>query len=615
MKILSHKFRLIIASLLIVLPLVGVTHAVAQEQVFTPEAYTSTLSGYEIAVSGPEYQITSAVLEHYSTGEGEIVTIEGELATLEVSFFDDSDTPDESIGAYLSGLESADIDHVVVDRGINGSTSYAIVTIDYEGLAAMYYVQVTEDVTGNVDLFEAILTTTATFEIDLEAAQEEITIDGAPFMADVDAAEILATAEAGAPNDTAASPVAEASATIVTFENANVDLGVGGDFEPRAEPITDGSIEGFVISGPDTANIVALGETGMTAADTVESFSNGLEASYQEVSHIESQDNGDSAWSLFAVLSNGEQRVVLVYANTVTVPGYELLVAIDMPEHDVAGGIEAVQGGLTLDGERLLADVDAVEISVLADNAAATETTVTTPDATDEANETPAATEEAGSGSDSPRDGARLPADSDSGNTSETTTTPEAESSPEATDRPATDAAGSWEGPLLGHVVEWDDTVWMTDLEDPNFVTSDEAEQYESIALITEISADASIVYVEMYGQTDFTPAEYLAYWTSDDYLMRETATGEQWNGEIVSTRSSDGRVAVVVSYSDADGDFLMVREAVATEDGGIMLITLSAPADGIVDAYATTQTSVTVDGQPAFAVFSQSQIEQVAGD
>jgi hypothetical protein len=607
-KILSHKFRLLIVSLMIALPLAGITQAVAQEQVFTPEAYTSSLSGYEIAVRGPEFEITSAVLEHYSNGEGEIVEIEGELATLEVSFFDDADTPDESIDAYLAGLENADVDHSVVDRGVTGDTSFAIVSINYEGLEVLYYVQVTGDVTGNVDLFESILSTATTFEIDLQAAQDEVTIDGAAFMVDVDPASIVAVAEDAGSDPSTANPGVDNTATTVTFPNAAIDLSIGGDFEPQAQPVTEGSIEGFVVTGPESANIVAIGQTQRTAAEIVLEFSEGMATSYQDVQRVDAQDDGDTAWSLFTVLSGGEPRVVFVHADTTLVPGYELLVAIEMPQNDVAGRIEAVQAGLMVDGQPLLADVDSIEISALVEDTVAVET----PDVSESADETPAVTEEAQSGSDSRREDARLPSGSGSGNSSETSTTEETVATPDATEDPQANGT-SWQGPLLGHEVQWDGAVWFTDLEDPDLVISDETEQYESIALVTEISAVSTILYIDIYGQNDATPAEYLAYWTSDDYLMRETSTGEPWNAQLVGTRSSDGRVAVVVSYTSDGEEYLMVREAIATDDGGIMLLTLDAPAADISDAFAASQDGVTIDGQPVFGVFTQEQIDQLS--
>jgi hypothetical protein len=357
--------------------------------------------------------------------------------------------------------------------------------------------------------------------------------------------------------------------------------------------------------------VVALGETGITATDAVAEFATGLNDNYADVDRVGSDDSGDSAWSLFTVLRDGEQRAVFVYADTVTVPGYELLVAIEMPQNDVASGIEAVQAGLTLDGQPLLTDVNSIEVSELIGDVQDSETPV----ATETEAGTAVATEESDSGSDSPRDDAKLPTDSGSGNTSETIPAAEVESTPEVSGDSQAGSATSWEGPLLGHLVEWDDAVWFTDLEDPDVVISDEVEQFESIALVTETTTEASILYIDVYGQADATPAEYLAYWTSDEYLMRETADGEPWNAEIVATRSSGGRVAVVVSYSSGDSNYLMIREAVTTDDGGIMLLTLDAPADEIGKAYAATQDGVTVDGQPVFAVFDQSQIERLSGE
>lgn len=297
MKIFGHTFRFLIAALLFVLPLAGITRAAAQEQEFTPELYTSTLSGYEIEVSGPEFEIISAEMEHYSNGDGEIVRIQGQLATLEVSFFDDGDTPDESIDAYLSGLEGSGAEIEVADRGITGDTSYAIVNVLYEGLDVLYYVQVTQDVTGNVDLFEAILTTAETFELDLETAQEEVLVDGVPFMADVDAAGVAATAEAGNEGDATASPEADTTATVVTFPNADVDLSISGEFDPVPEVVSAEGIDGFVVTGPDTVTMVALGETDTSAADIVAQFAGGLEGTYEDVNRIGFDDSGDTAWN------------------------------------------------------------------------------------------------------------------------------------------------------------------------------------------------------------------------------------------------------------------------------------------------------------------------------
>ncbi|MCO5215051.1 MAG: hypothetical protein M9950_02700 [Thermomicrobiales bacterium] len=79
----------------------------AQPQDFTPEAYVSVLTDFEINVTGPVFAITKASLDHYRTGDGEIVSIESEDSIAEVSFFDDEDTPDDSLDAYLDNIEAA----------------------------------------------------------------------------------------------------------------------------------------------------------------------------------------------------------------------------------------------------------------------------------------------------------------------------------------------------------------------------------------------------------------------------------------------------------------------------------------------------------------------------
>ena len=599
--ILARRFRIVLVCLLMALPMIGLAPAAAQEQEFTPESYTSTLTPFEIEVAGPVYAITGATLEHYATGDGEIVDIESEWVTIEISFFDDADSPEQSIDAYIDGIDSADVDYTIVDRGQAADTTFAIIAIQYEGIDVLYYLQVTEDVVGNVDLFESILTTGDTFEDDFAAAQSEISIDGAPFMADIVGADLVASvansADAATTPEVVASPAAPA--VTVPFDAAGVDLGLSSDFEVSGDPVVDGSIQGYIVTGEETITLVAIGQTDMTAEETVQSFASSLDDNYDSVESIEDNVTADTAWSLFLVEVGGENRVMLVTADTSLVPGFEVLVSTEMPITAVAASMTDVQTGLSIDGQGLLANIDGKEIESLVGEAT-TEPTV-------QAAETPAATETTSRTTARPRDDAKIPAGA--GNTSEVN------GSPEATEEPVSQSDSSWEGPVLGHLVEWDTSTWFVDINDTEMVVSNEANQYDAITMTADFSPIVTLLYVNMYGTNASTPEEYLAYWSSDEFLRHQTSSGEEFTGVLVGSESTDGRAAVVISYTNSDGDFYLIREAVAQEGGNILLLTLDVPVTDVVTAYTAAQSGVSVDASPVFSVFTPAQIQTLTAE
>lgn len=152
---------------------------------FEPDFYEMMLTGYEVEVSG-DFVIEDVLQQNYVDGENEQLSITSGFAVVEVSVFDDADSPDETIGMWLAfiseGMETFD----VVDNGVDGdvSWSYAIGGDGTDTFAI--YVQMEKDVQGNIDVFESILALDGELVESLEAAQDEITIDGDAFMDEVD---------------------------------------------------------------------------------------------------------------------------------------------------------------------------------------------------------------------------------------------------------------------------------------------------------------------------------------------------------------------------------------------------------------------------------------------
>lgn len=165
---------------------------------FEPDSYQPRMLDAGISVAGPVFEIEDVVVQLYSEGENEQIFITGELgdaddpvpAVLEISFFDDEDTPDETIELWVSAL-AEDMDALeIVDVGLDGDVFWYYVTGERDGLGQAYYIQVQQDAVGNVDVLQSILTVDGAMADALRTAQDEIEIGDDPFLDDVDPGEM-----------------------------------------------------------------------------------------------------------------------------------------------------------------------------------------------------------------------------------------------------------------------------------------------------------------------------------------------------------------------------------------------------------------------------------------
>ena len=188
MKTESRIQRIAFAGTIALSGLLGATTmALAQDDPeFEPDSYQSSLTGYEIEISGNDFVIDDVIYQEYDDGENEQVYIESDVSSTQVSFFDDSDAPEDTIELWLSnlgdGMDSLD----VVDDGQDGDVTWYYAEGVYDDLDFVYYIQVTEDVDGNVDVLESVLTLEGGLVDAIDAAQQDISIDGEAFMDDVD---------------------------------------------------------------------------------------------------------------------------------------------------------------------------------------------------------------------------------------------------------------------------------------------------------------------------------------------------------------------------------------------------------------------------------------------
>lgn len=600
-------------SFVFVAMLVGVAPVAAgQTQQFQPDSYTSVLTNYEIAVSGPEFAIVDAELQHYLDGEGEVIQMENASATnLEVSFYDDSDTPELTIDIYLNSIEVAADEFEVLDRGIDGDYYYALSRVVYQDVEIAYYVQVYEDVEGSVDLLEGILSSADGFEADLIDAQAEVTVGGVMFLENVIPSELAASFVQGAPASIAEDVTPVAAVDTVTLSLTDTEVGVGPDFVIDGDPVLGNDVESIQIEGPGTKTFLAVGHTGSAPSVILDSFATGISNVYVDAEVVDEWSSDGSAWRILSIPRDTDpSTIVLIVADTTSVPGAELVYAHEVPSNAVAGSLITIQSQITVDGQPTMQDIDIEEIAAIVDEWSGevdTTTEAETPIGTEEANDA-----DKDGTSTNPRDGARLPdpgSDEDEGNTSETDgnpVTPVDTVTPESGAGTLTDS--SWEGGVHGHLIEWDATVWFVDPDYPEDIVSNEVNREDAIVL--QPTSGSAWFIISVVDADGFTSDDYVDYWISDEYLeaVPEGAT-------LLDSRTRGDGGGTVMQYADETGaEFILVRQAEILENGNLLIITFDTPAADVENVYALAQ-KVTVDGEPVLSVFSLSQIQRLLGD
>lgn len=409
----------LLAAFLLVVP---AGSAAAQPQDFTPDTYTSVLTDFEITVSGPVFAITDASLDHYRTGDGEIVSIESDATIAEVSFFDDEDTPDDSLDAYLGNIEPAAQAFEVIDRSSNGNVYYAYAAFTYDDVDMLMYAQVTEDVIGTVDLFEMVITGEDLFVEELAAAQQEIEVDGIPFLADVDGAVLTGSAS---DNDAG--------------DDIDNDSDLGGN--PREDArIGDGQT---TVSGRDSTPEVGTGDDDSTG--------------------------------------------------------------------------------------------------ILTDS--------------------------------------------------------------------------SWQGPVFAHEFGWDPATWYIDPDMEGAIYTSEEELVDSITLSADGWVTTPYAYLAVIDDQAHSPADYLGYWSSDDYVLGVLVGGDEGEYEILSSRSRPNGVGVVIHYTVNGNDYVRVNQMTELEDGTLFMSQIDTSIDDIAEVFDVAMTDLTLDGESLPQILTSRQVERAVGE
>lgn len=575
----------------------NVATVAAQSDDIDPELYESELSGIEVEARG-DFAIYQAEIQEYRHGQGEVVSIGSNTAYVQVSFFDDTDTNQETLDIYNESF-SSDVDNFeILDAGDDRDTVYSFALAEYEGVEFYYYLAVTEDVVDNVDILQRIFATDATFFEDFADAQDAITVDGDAFLGDVDVADLEDVAGAQ-PNRPVDDDPTEEATEEPTEEATEEPVEAAPTIDPAGATVRDLQVvQGQLVASPDVEVgagaakqpgyeeiPMQLGESQATLLLLLRPES--PEATLDFVLQFFTPENGTretigtdasrtTAWSMDLLNDNGEEIILFVEVRNDRFNRYHYAEILLAPVGNVQESMDAFGENVQIDGIPMFSQADRETISFLLDGG-------------EDPNERASATEEAGTDDKNNQNG---------GEPTEEATGLDLESQGLVSE-------SEYESPQHGVLVEWDESVWGIDPEWEMTAVSDEESGIDSVILFW-LNGNASMM-IQIMPSDGSEPADFVGVWESNDYM----AESVHEDAEVLLSDSGRNSGGVIYLTYDAEGqELILAQEVIYIDDDTVAIVTMfSSPAD-IVDAYADAEDLVAVDDNDAAGTFTPREIE-----
>ncbi len=166
---------------------------------------------------------------------------------------------------------------------------------------------------------------------------------------------------------------------------------------------------------------------------------------------------------------------------------------------------------------------------------------------------------------------------------------------------------GEYVSPQLGLSITWDDR-WTFDseyIEDVIGSNEDTGEDWITLVWTTGTNGDITMTVAEA---SNFSPADAVAYWESDEYLSQFDMPSE-----VVLSDASDDRGGVVIRLDDGQDGLVLYREAVclSRQCDEVAYVMIISAVDDTADILADAEEGIEIEGEPATGVFSTREINR----
>jgi hypothetical protein len=566
-----------------------VSMAVAQSSRGDATAYESALSGLLVETVGGDFEIYETEVLTYAHGQGEIIDISSNTAFVQVAFFDDTDTNQETLEIYNEGF-FADVDEVqVLDEGEERDTAYTFAIVTYNGVEFYYYLSVQEDVVGNVDLLQRIFSTDATFFANVEAAQEAISIGRDGFLEDIDVRDLEDLAGGAARPEPTREPAetpteTPAAAAVPTIDPANATV--------RDLEALDGELVAAVgvQVGAGSAEVPAFEEIPLAYGDAEAILffvmrPESPEATLDFILSIFTPENGtlrnigtdatrSFAWSLDVVEDGADEYLLYVQVRNDRFPQFHYAEILFAPLDGMPDALEDFQARVQVNGVPVFEGAELESIELLLRGGAGV-------------NDREARRDEPGE--DEKVETRDAPEDGDIDLASQGLV-----------------SSAVYESPQFGTVVEWDDAQWIADTEWPLTAVSDREAGVDSIVLFW---AEGNVsIMVQVMASQGWEPEDYVEVWESDEYVLQSVHE----DAELLLADSGSRHGGVLYRMYTSDGEeMILVQETIYVDDDVVAIVSLLGDPQVIADAYDDARDLITVDDFDAAGTFTSREIRR----
>lgn len=279
-----------------------------------------------------------------------------------------------------------------------------------------------------------------------------------------------------------------------------------------------------------------------------------------------------------------------------------------------ASDLEWAQENFSVDGENILADLDAAELESVAEGDAAP---------------TEEATAESGTTRTSPRDRVKRTTA-----TEEPTEEATEEATSEATKRAGRTTRGTsetpeatagtidsrwadlgvvsdseWESPQYGTTITWDTSTWVFPNDFDRAVIVNEERKYDTLTL--ETVDNLGYVFVTIDTAEGLTTEGLVEWYTSAEYA-------ETWNNpiEILDSKVTDTTASVVIlTTNNRDQDLLVIMDFELLDDGTGVWSQISAAPDKLGEVLDRYSTGVQANGEPINLSWTPEEIDALGAN
>lgn len=351
---------MLVALVIVLLP---VNPGVSAQPGAEPTTFETEILEWDLRITGPNFALDDVALEEYPHGTGERIYVSSvnTLAFAEIAFFDDSDTPEQTIDVMLSEFEAASRDFTLIESGEIEGVYYALARFQVSAeLAGYFYIEVAPDISENVDLVQSLYTLDADFVEQLQIASEEISVNGNAFLGEtvIDVETVIAADASQQATAVAEATPARSSFAFRTTESVvDVRSPVSLDYDND-----NGTLEAVFVSTEAGYGIVGyIQQQAGSPEDMLDVIFATAPIGDDAPIRLHFEGDTERVLAVYRIAIDGESTIMVIEVSSAGTDLW-LVEAVAVNESAIVAELEVYQQSIAIDGEQFLAGVSGVEL-------------------------------------------------------------------------------------------------------------------------------------------------------------------------------------------------------------------------------------------------------------